>query len=107
MIAASAGMTVRAGEGLAGWVVRSDEPVWQVDLTRTPNLHRHGAIVADGVQTAFVFPLRARDRLVGVIELFTKTQRRPDVPLNAAVAEVGAKLGEFIERLELEAQRSS
>jgi serine phosphatase RsbU (regulator of sigma subunit) len=53
-----------------------------------------------------VFPLRARERLFGVIELFTRSHRHPDPPLNTAVADVGAKLGEFIERLELEAQKS-
>jgi serine/threonine-protein kinase RsbW len=62
--------------------------------------------VADGLHTAFVFPIRTRDRLSGVIELFTKFHRHPDEPLNTAVADVGAKLGEFIERLELESLKS-
>jgi PAS domain S-box-containing protein len=106
MVDASTGMTVRAGEDLAGSVVRSDEPVWHLDLASITPSARHDAIVADGLHTAFVFPIRTRDRLFGVIELFTKFHRHPDQPLNTAVAEVGAKLGEFIERLELESQKS-
>ena len=106
MVAASTGMTVRAGEDLAGSVLRSDEPVWHLDLSASAPSERHQAIVHDGLHTAFVFPLRVRERLFGVIELFTRSHRHPDPPLNTAVADVGAKLGEFIERLELEAQRS-
>jgi len=106
MVAASTGMTVRAGQDLAGSVLRSDEPVWHLDLSATAPSARHEAIVAVGLHTAFVFPIRTRERLFGVIELFTRFHRHPDPPLNAAVADVGAKLGEFIERLEFESQKS-
>jgi len=106
MVVASTGLTVRAGEDLAGSVVRSGEPAWHLDLSLTAPSARHEAIVAEGLHTAFVFPLRTRERLFGVIELFTKFPRHPDEPLNTAVADVGAKLGEFIERLELESQKS-
>ena len=99
-------MTVTAGEGLAGLVVSSNEPVWLTDLTQAPHLRRHQAIVADGMRSAFIFPIRTREHLVGVVELFTKSNRRLDGPFVDAVADVGAKLGEFIERLELEAQRA-
>jgi PAS domain S-box-containing protein len=105
-VAASTGLTVRAGEDLAGSVVRTGEPAGHVDLSLTAPSARRQAIVADGLHTAFVFPLRTRERLSGVIELFTKFPRHPDEPLNTAVADVGAKLGEFIERLELESQKS-
>jgi serine phosphatase RsbU (regulator of sigma subunit) len=106
MVAASTGLTVQAGEDLAGSVVHTGEPVWHLDLSLTAPSARRQAIVADGLHTAFVFPLRTRERLSGVIELFTKFPRHPDEPLNTAVADVGAKLGEFIERLELESQKS-
>ncbi len=103
--AASMGVTVRSGDGLPGLVVRSNEPVFQSDLASATHLKRHQAIAAEGVHAGFVFPIRTRDRLVGVIELLTRTQRKPDQPLFDAVADVGAKLGEFIERLELESER--
>jgi serine/threonine-protein kinase RsbW len=103
--AASMGVTVRSGDGLPGLVVRSNEPVFQSDLVRATHLKRHQAIVVEGVHAGFVFPISTRDRLVGVIELLTRTQRKPDQPLFDAVADAGAKLGEFIERLELESER--
>lgn len=99
-------MTVGAGEGLAGFVASSNEPVWLTDLTQAPHLGRHEAFVSDGLRSGFIFPIRTRERLVGVIELFTKAHRRPDGPFVEAVAGVGARLGEFIERLDLEAQRA-
>src|SRR3984885_5681787 len=102
----SSGMSVRSGEGLAGAVVNAGELVWRSDLAQAADLARHAAFVADGVQTAFAFPVRTRDRLVGIIELFTRAQRQPDAPFVAAVADICAKLGEFIERVELETQRS-
>ncbi len=106
MAAASNGMTVASGEGLAGLVVNSDELIWQSDLPHAVELKRHAAIAVDGLQTAFALPIRTRDHLVGVIELFTRTPRQPDAPLVGAVGDICAKLGEFIERMELEAQRT-
>ncbi len=107
MLAASTGMTVRPGEGLAGLVVSSNEPIWWDELTDTPHLRRHDAIVTDGLKGGFIFPIRTRDRLIGVIELFTKVRRQPDTALFDAVAIVCARLGEFIERLDLESERSN
>ncbi len=106
LTAASTGMTVRAGQGLAGLVVSSNEPMWHADLTAAPNLRRHDAIVSDGMRSGFVFPIRTKERLIGVIELFTRASRRPDGPLLDAVAEVCSRLGELIERLDLEVQRN-
>jgi serine/threonine-protein kinase RsbW len=106
LVAACTGMSVAAGEGLAGLVASSNEPVWLTDLAQAPHLGRHQAIVSDGMHSGFIFPIRTRDRLVGVIELLTKARRRPDGPFVEAVAVVGAKLGEFIERLDLEAERT-
>jgi PAS domain S-box-containing protein len=104
--AASTGMVVRSGQGLAGAVVDADELVWRSDLAQATDLVRHKALVSDGLQTTFAFPIRTRDRLVGIIELFTRAQRKPDAPLVEAVAEICATLGEFIERLEFEGQKT-
>jgi PAS domain S-box-containing protein len=90
----SLGMTVRPGEGLPGFVVDSGEPYWTSDLTATPNLLRHDALVADRLISAFLFPIRAGSRLVGVIELFSTVPRTLDGPLLEAVGTVGARLGD-------------
>ncbi len=107
MVERSLSMSVRPGEGLAGQVVSAEAPEWHNELTATPHLIRHDAIVSDGMQSAFVFPIRTTDHIVGVVELFSKRERRPDRALFDAVAEVGTRLGDFIERLDLEAQRNT
>ena len=67
-MAASSGMTVRPGERvLAGLVVSSDEPIWFNELTDAPHLRRHEGIVIDGLNSGFVFPIRTKERLLGVI----------------------------------------
>ncbi len=103
----SIGMTVRSGEGLAGLVADTNTPRWFGDLTQAPYLRRHAAIVEDGMQSAFIFPIRTREHLAGVVELFRTSKSRPDGALFDAIASVGARLGEFIERLELEEQRNN
>jgi PAS domain S-box-containing protein len=103
---ASIGTTIHSGEGLPGLVVGSDEPIWHSELAKAQTLKRYDAILAGSFQTGFCFPIRTRERLVGVIELLTRALRKPDQPLFDAVADVGAKLGEFIERLELESERN-
>jgi PAS domain S-box-containing protein len=103
---ASMGRTLRPGERFPGLVVQTSEPVWHSELASETNLQRYHAFVADGVETGFIFPLRTRSRLVGVIELLTRASRQRDQPLFEAVADVGAKLGEFLERLDLESERN-
>jgi PAS domain S-box-containing protein len=102
----SLGMTVKPREGLAGLVADTDTPRWFGDLTRAPHLKRHDAIVEDTMQSAFIFPIRTKDHLVGVIELFSRTKAGPDSALFDAVAAIGSRLGEFLERVELEGQRN-
>ena len=106
LLEASIGMTVRPREGLAGLVADTDTPRWFGDLTQAPHLRRHGAIAQDGMQSAFIFPIRTSEHLAGVIELFSTTKGRPDGALFDAIAAVAERLGEFIERLELEEQRN-
>jgi PAS domain S-box-containing protein len=101
----SIGMNIKPGEGLPGLIVRSNEPLWYSKVSEIPTLKRHRAFVADGVQAAFIFPIRTRERLAGVIELLTRRPQRPDQPLFEAIADVGATLGDFIERLELDFER--
>ncbi len=103
---ASARMTMPAGQELAGAVVTSDEAQWHGKLGDLLTLRRYEAIVEGGLECAFVFPIRTRERLIGVVELFSSVPRRPDLALFSAVAEIGSRLGEFIERLELERQRN-
>lgn len=93
------------GDALPGLVFREEEPVWVADLQSYPNLRRSRAAEQVGLRSGVALPIRARDDIVGVFELFTLRRRELDAPLLSAVATAAAHLGDFIERLNVSAQR--
>lgn len=93
------------GEPVPGVVFRDGEPLWVPDMAIFPNLRRGPAAAAAGLRSGVAFPILARDDAVGVFELFTRDQRELDAPLLEAVATAAAHLGDFIERLNLHAER--
>ncbi len=106
MAGESLGMTVASGEGLPGLVVSGGEALWVRELAGAASFKRQPTMRRDGLRSGFVFPIRTRGRLFGVVELFTRSDLQPDPPLAAAVSDLGSRLGEFIERLMLEEQRN-
>ncbi len=103
---ASLGALLGLGEPLPGTVMASDAALFVADLLELSNFRRATAASKAGIHSAFAFPIRARDRLVGVIELFSREPRQPDPPLDDAVAHLGERFGELLERLDLEDERS-
>jgi two-component system, NtrC family, sensor histidine kinase KinB len=57
--------------GLAGWVIRTRQPVWVPDTSRDERWLRRpdDAIDKSGAKAALCVPLKARERLVGVLTL--------------------------------------
>ncbi len=96
--------TMGPGVGLAGCVWKSGRPAWIDDAGADPDFLWAGAVV-DGLHSALAFPLVARGRLLGVIELFSADVRHPDPDLLASLTTVGERLGAFLERLEAEDER--
>jgi serine phosphatase RsbU (regulator of sigma subunit) len=94
-----------AGEPVPGVVFRDREPIWVPDVRSYPNFRRGPAAREAGLRSGVAFPIRARDAVVGVFELFTLQQRDLDAPLLDAVAKAAAHLGDFIERLTIGAER--
>jgi serine phosphatase RsbU (regulator of sigma subunit) len=93
------------GDPVPGVVFRNREPIWVTDVRTYPNFRRGPAAHAAGLQSGVAFPIRARDEVVGVFELFTLKRRELDSPLLDAVATAAAHLGDFIERLTIHAER--
>lgn len=103
--AASAATTIRPGMGLPGRVWESGEPAWVDDLVAASDSPRAAAGAAEGLRSAFAFPVVAGGRLLGVVELFSGDVRHPDPELLSTTAAIGSQLGEFLERLEAEEER--
>ena len=96
--AASGQATFPKGVGLPGEVWASGAPRWHADLRTTGNFPRLAIAAADGLRSAFAFPITGRDDIFGVMEFFSVEPRPPDAELLELVATIGHISGEFIER---------
>ena len=62
-------MTVRAGEGLAGWVARNRRPL--VNALPSAEFEAAGLATGTTLQSALVAPLVFRDRLIGTLAVYS------------------------------------
>lgn len=91
--------TFPEGNGLPGRAWRSGVPIWTVEVGDDPrfqdDVDLHGA---------FVFPVVAEERFVGVVELLSREMREVDVGLQRRMVLIGAEIGRMLDRrLEAEA----
>jgi signal transduction histidine kinase len=70
--------SLRAGEELPGQVLGTREPVWVEALSPEGASPRILAACAAGLVSSAAFPLRERDTVPGVIELFARDRRAAD-----------------------------
>ncbi|HEX5092665.1 MAG TPA: PAS domain S-box protein [Burkholderiales bacterium] len=98
-------LTFRRGEGLAGVVWEQAEPLWIADAQQDPRAAEHALAVAP-LRGAFLFPVLAEGRAVGVLTFTSTDVRRPDERLTRAVGTIGSQIGQFLRhRGSEEAQR--
>jgi len=86
------------GVGLPGRVWAGGEPVWIPDVLLDANFPREPIAVKAGLHAAFAFPIRGGAGVVGVVECFSREIRQPDNDALQMMADVGIKIGQFIER---------
>jgi signal transduction histidine kinase len=86
--------------GLLGRVWASGQPAWIPDLAADDDRALAAVARAEGLHTAFGFPVRAGDHVLGVLEFFSKEVRLLDENLIVMMASVGAQIGHFIRRTE-------
>lgn len=90
------------GEGFAGTVWRTQAPWWSDDLPNEADFHRAGFAAADGLQSAFLFPILAHSGMVGMVELVDDERRSVDADTQRAgwvlASELGVHLGERLRR---------
>ncbi len=94
------------GEGLPGRVWQEDQAVCVPDIASDPCYPRAAAAAADGLHGAFAFPLRAVTDLIGVIELLNRSPGSAPPSLMAAMAAIGSRLGQVLERALIEDERT-
>jgi len=90
------------GEGLAGTVWQSGQPLW------IPDVHREARVlletpVDEGLRCANLFPVFDASRIIGVLSFLSQEMREPDARLQAAGKTIANQLGQFLQRREAEA----
>jgi PAS domain S-box-containing protein len=91
----------RPGAGLAGRVYQSGEPLWILSdsknarAAQTALAHEVGDSAMHG---AFVFPVSAAGKTIGVLAFASAIVREPDDRLLQAVRNIGLQLGQFLQR---------
>ncbi|MBZ5565031.1 MAG: response regulator [Acidobacteriia bacterium] len=86
------------GEGLPGRVWEHGKPFWIPDVPSDGNFPRVPHAIKEGLHSAFGFPVRSGERIVGVIEFFSREIRPPDEDLLRLFDAIGSQIGQFVER---------
>jgi hypothetical protein len=90
--------TFQRGVGLIGHVWASGSPIWIPDVVRDPSFRRAPMAARVGLHGACAFPVRKGERIYGVIEFFSRKIREPDQDALDMVADIGIKVGQFVDR---------
>ncbi len=94
--------TFQGGGGLIGEVWASGSPMWIPDVVRAPSFCRApiAASVGPGLHGWCGFPICKDGRIYGVIEFFTHEIREPEGDVLEMMADIGIKIGQFVDRQE-------
>jgi diguanylate cyclase (GGDEF)-like protein len=85
-------------EGFLGRTWQNGEPVWFADLALETAFKRRDAATRLNLRSAFAFPVRVGDQLVGVMEFFCGDMRKPDESSLLLSGALGNQVGQFIAR---------
>lgn len=95
-------ITFRAGKGLPGRVLTSGRPEWISNLRQDENFPRANLARELGVSAGFAFPILSGDRVVAVLEFFSREMAPPDEMLLESLAHIGNQLGQVYDRIQAE-----
>jgi diguanylate cyclase (GGDEF)-like protein/PAS domain S-box-containing protein len=99
-IARSRDIVYRRGEGLSGRAWQSGAPLWVADVSKDPRASGSSRAALQG--GAFVFPVKAGGRILGVMSFSSSDVREPDERLMRAVSVIGSQVGQFLMRKKAE-----
>jgi len=94
--------TFQRGEGLIGRVWADGKPIWIEDIVADPMFRRAPMAARVGLHGGFAFPVRKGEQLYGVIDFFSHEIREPDQDVLDMVADIGIKVGQFVDRKQTE-----
>jgi PAS domain S-box-containing protein len=86
------------GVGLPGRVWGSGAATWITDVSLDGNFPRAPTAIEEGLHSAFGFPIKLGNEVLGVIECLSREVREPDDHFLQMVNDIGGQLGQFMER---------
>ena len=86
------------GVGLPGRVWSSGKPEWITDVTSDSTFPRALVATKEGLHTGIGFPIKLADEVIGVMECFSREIEEPDNDFLEMGGNIGAQLGQFMER---------
>ena len=95
-------MVYAPGTGLLGKVWQSEEPLWVPDITDDPRVARPGLARSSGMRGAFVVPVAAEAKTIGVLIFHSRRARQRDEALLQTLRVVGTQIGQFLQRMQSE-----
>jgi PAS domain S-box-containing protein len=98
LLAASQGFTYGPSVGMSGKVWQSGQPLWIPDITKDARAVTAIFKAESGVRGAFVFPVKAEGKTIGVFAFNSHEIREPDAQMLAAVRAIGSQVGGFLHR---------
>ena len=103
-LAASRENTYQPGQaGLIRRVLGRGEPVWIVDVSADEGFLRGKQAARAGLRSAFAFPIRLGDEVLGALEFFHRDALQPDEWLLKTGDAIGLQIGHFMARAQAEA----
>lgn len=97
----SRGAVFRPGAGLAGRVCQSGQPLWILNGSNDARASQTALAHETGMKGAFVFPVIAEGKTLGVLAFASRTVREPDDRLLQAMQNIGHRLGQFLQRQQI------
>jgi len=91
--------TFAIGKGLPGIIWEKKRPQFFEDLKGTPDNSRLLAAAKNGFHGAYGFPVIVAEKVIGIIDFFSRKFLPPNDSQLQAMATVGGQIGQFINRV--------
>lgn len=97
-------MTFVRNDGLPGRVWAAGRTEWIPDVTLDAGCRRSAMASSIGLRSWMGFPIKLRERILGVVGFFSAKVHDVDTEMVSTLAALGSQLGQFIERQQLAEQ---
>ena len=97
-------LTYVHGQGLPGRAWRRNKPIWVTEIARDRRTRRRTLLMRCGLRSAFAFPIRLGEEVLGIIVIYSCEVRRPDKPLLQMLESICSQIGQVMGRRRVERQ---